>query len=282
MMIGSAIGNNVEAQMDSITRALDSMSIDRSERHGDKAILDTFKATPTLKAAIEYEHYRNIIYAMIKSRNNLAIFATDDERRGYTAAYAPICALTYRHLFLFFWSYLSSIFLNAGRVVCLGGGTGGKLVGIIQAKIELMRKSARLSNLHLILVDEMKYSPLLNEIMLKLEKDNSTFTDRLSAEFYRGSIIGRDGAGLLGDGGLRWDQILGPATDLVLAGFVIEELYQRNPKDAREALQRIAAKMKSGAHLLIMDSWTAGRMRGLMEEGHCGNGWTKPLGVYVE
>lgn len=208
------------------------------------------------------------------NRDFSTAFGMEEYLRVYASRWSPSRALAYLNVFADYANNFAHsdresdglVANEALRIICLGGGAGGELVGlgawlstVLDNEITATECSARVD-----LVDIADWSkavqqlqaaltspPALSKYASQAKRDaNKALVPEaaLDAKFHQFDVLAseaKDQAELNG---------MVTTADLVTFMFTLNELYSTSLPATQSLLSRMTETMKSGSHLLVVDS----------------------------
>lgn len=208
------------------------------------------------------------------NRDFSTAFGKEEYLRVYASRWSPSRALAYLNVF----AGSASSFVPATRqsdcaaaseplrVVCLGGGAGGELVGLGAWLSTLFEDEAtcELRSTHVDLVDIANWTEVVQQLQAALtspppisnyasqakkDANKALVTDTaLDAKFHQLDVLSPEVANQNALGGLL------EKTDLVTFMFTLNELYSASLPATQALLNRITDLIRKDSHLLVVDS----------------------------
>ncbi|KAG0741176.1 hypothetical protein G6F57_008182 [Rhizopus arrhizus] len=198
-----------------------------------KACMNTFARNDFMKTL-------QAIKASFVHRDYEGIFTESSNLEVYAAAYVPGRALCYYEIFSSRPSLLK-ILMKRSQLYCIGSGSGSELVAIAAA---MTRVPAERQKIKLVMQDIGEYESVLTSFEETIRERWSVTEDQLSCVYEKGDILDPDST-LIKE---RMSQ-----ADLITFMFVINELFVKKAA-ALNLIQTLVKSMKSGAHLLVVES----------------------------
>lgn len=229
--------------------------------------LDIFK--DALKPGFEDKDILQEVKGHLYDRNFAAAFGKEEYLRVYASRWSPSRALAYLQVFQDMDEHLDSSLVQGDeplRVVCIGGGAGGELVGL--AGRHSIRKTEAGDGyhpkLHAILVDMAAWSgvtgsllkgimsaPELSKYASQAKKDANKALlggEDLAMDFQQQDVLNIDQ-----DATAVFEEAIMQAR-LATFMFTLNELYSTSVAKTQLLLARLTELMSAGACLLVVDS----------------------------
>ncbi|CCH43906.1 hypothetical protein BN7_3461 [Wickerhamomyces ciferrii] len=181
------------------------------------------------------------------NRDYISAFGQDDKRMAYSARWTPSRALCYSSLFSSLKEVKEVITDQNSKVLCVGGGAGGELIGlssVFTQSRDFLNKDKYKSKLNIKLIDIADWTTIVTQLTSKVKK-NWLYDepDSLEVDFINDDVISVDPASL-------------HLTDLNLITllFTTNELFAEDKAKSIRFFQALNKLCQSGAYLLISES----------------------------
>lgn len=205
------------------------------------------------------------------NRDFTQAFGKESYLRAYAGRWSPSRALAYHQVLADVQDGVLETFSlyrtdddGVFRVVCIGGGAGGELAALatwLHVEIERRPGPNRLERVHATLLDIAAWNPVVAELhqAITTPPTLSAYASAavkeaneamLSNEAYSVNFSQMD---VLGITDAQCRETVGNA-DLVTVMFTLNELYSTSVAKTQQMLARITAAVRTGAHLLVVDS----------------------------
>lgn len=207
-------------------------------------------ANPSLQQNLQ------IIKGHLFNRDYLAAFSPE-KLPSYAVRWSPSRALLYRAVFE---TYAGSVFTadmdeaevkdqkeeekgEMTKVVCIGGGAGGELVGAAACFAALAAGSKK--KLHLTAVDIAEWGEVVDQFLGTVKTSKHYGSEgRFDADFRRADILEEGVA----------EEVVTLDTRLLTICFTTNELYTQSRAATTKFFLGLAGKMKKGTLLLVVES----------------------------
>jgi len=186
------------------------------------------------------------VKADLFNRDYLAAFNNDDKRFAYAARWTPARALSYSSLFSSL-APIRDLFADENkhsRVLCVGGGASGELVGLAAVFCRLKEYNpSSPSKLDVNIVDIADWTSVTTALTRYIKSNWVYDESKFDTNFTHGDI--------LVPGSYNVDI---SSLDLVSILFTTNELFTEKRKETIQFLQLLNKSCKSGSYLLIAES----------------------------
>jgi 25S rRNA (uracil2843-N3)-methyltransferase len=228
--------------------------------------LDIFR--DALKSGPDDQTVLQEVKGHLYNRDFATAFGREEYLRVYAARWSPSRALGYLQIFRDLDLHLnaeSASDNNVMRVICLGGGAGGELVGLAGWNcLQREEMPATDRKLEVTLVDIARWSPVVDGLAAAIttapelsryasqaKKDSNrplVYKDNLSTFYQQADLLqleDQECASLM--------RCIAEA-DLVTIMFTLNELYTTSMPRTQQLLSRLTEAMTPGSYLLVVDS----------------------------
>lgn len=185
-----------------------------------------------------------VVKGQLYEREYISAFDSDDKRFAYAFRWTPARALAYSSLFanLEPIKELMEQPDDKKKVLCIGGGAAGELVGLASVFCRMKEyNSTSESSLEIQVVDIADWSRIVANLTKYMQSNWIYKPEKLETKFYNQDI--------LSDNYMAYNDL-----DLITLLFTTNELFAEKRAQTVKYLQRLNSMCKSGALLLIAES----------------------------